>query len=390
MRKFVLGGLMVTLAPMLALGILELGFFALVKSRMFRPNVDGFYALAGNVRFHPISGYVYTGDIRYVRIGGGRVEYDQTYRLDRGEYFSRVHAGRAIPPTPGQKRILVFGDSYTDSRFYLPHTWIDRSEAILRADGRDLVFLPYALGGNGLASWHSVYRHWVALNEQFDLVVFAIFPDNLFRPILAAQATETKIHLRQLPLSPRGVDGRNPPQEIYRCDGVDVVSPSTLEWRIRIGRGDVAAEFNAARYLALHARRVFWSVYARRDCLGSQLTPVVSERMLADIRDDLAAKGKPVVFAIVPERRSLIAYIKGQPSPPLTPSVSETVRRIGTPLFNGYEAFRIAYERRVDRAVTADAFVNPMWFQYDGHWRQSGSDFFAESFAAFMADQLSK
>ena len=46
MRRFVFGARMATFASLPALGIVELGFFALVKSRLFHPNVDGLYAVS--------------------------------------------------------------------------------------------------------------------------------------------------------------------------------------------------------------------------------------------------------------------------------------------------------------------------------------------------------
>jgi lysophospholipase L1-like esterase len=129
--------------------------------------------------YHPIVGYRYIPNLR-ARIpheGGGYLMQvnEQGFRSDRP--FMK-------PRTPGQRRVLVFGDSFTAGNAVMNHQrYTEKLETCLGAAGATPVEIyNFGLSSTGTDQQYLIWREF-AKGIEHDVVVIAVFVENIRRVV---------------------------------------------------------------------------------------------------------------------------------------------------------------------------------------------------------------
>jgi hypothetical protein len=334
------------------------------------------------VRFDPILGYrLLPVPSRIARITMGTVEYVGTLKGNNQGFPDRDDFSPERGADTGP-RFAVFGDSYTAAPF-LEVNWPDRVEDLSHRWQKPPRLLNFAVDGGGLANWWSVFTRLVEKEGyQIDGVVFAVIPGDLWRGFTVADhENQTRPMFGRVPTW----DPDTFPRTLFEArkylqpetQNASVVSTEEfdsgirLEWRPR-----------SDKPLRPYFASKVWQVLKRglsRDS-GLPMPPrafdsfdVHQERMIEDMARAIRKKGISVIVVHVPSREELLRG-KRDTLPPV--DTRFFAQLLGAGFIDGREAFK---------GLSPDE-IRAMWFPYDAHWAQKGSDRFAE----FMAGRLQR
>jgi hypothetical protein len=332
-----------------------------------------------------IRGYSITkSPTRIARVSNGHVEFVGTLR-GNSQGFQGDRDFTVEKPAGIKRRYLVFGDSFTSAAF-LTTRWTERAEELLP----QTEFVNCGIDGAGLANWWSVLTRLILPNNyQFDGVIFALIPHDLYRPFAVADhrcegvatlgssgwnpdifpdnvnkafgymsvATFTKV-------TPQEFDASIREQKLCRGSNPHGVRHPWIAWQAadvlgRLFRShaapvDIESQFAAVPHLEPHAPSNFFGEYQMA--------------MMVDIHDRLVAKHLPITVVYIPGRDELL---KRQDD---SPKVRSFASILGARFVDGSQPFR---------GLDTDA-IRACYFPVDGHWNQDGSDRFAE----FVGKQL--
>jgi hypothetical protein len=321
---------------------------------------------------------------RIARVTDGKIEYVGALR-GNSQGFQGERDFSVAKPDGVRRRYLVLGDSFT-SGAWLKTRWTERAEESLP----HTEFVNCALDGAGLANWWSVLTRFILPNDyQFDGVIFAAIPHDLYRPFAVADH-------RQEGFVTLGYTGWNPdrfPDSVNKAFGYmsvatfTKVTPEEFDESIKEGRLCSGSNPHGTRHLwiAWQAKRLLGKLFgfhAPPAVVESQYAPVphlspaapneffrdYQMAMMLDIRDRLAAKHLPIVVLYIPGRDELLNH--GDE----TPKVRSFASVVGGRFVDSSKPFR---------GLDASG-VRACYLPFDGHWNQHGSDVFAE----FVADKL--
>jgi hypothetical protein len=336
------------------------------------------------VRFDPVLGYrLLPVPSRIARITKGKVEYVGTLKgnnqgfPDRDDFAPQRAAGEPGP------RFAVFGDSYTAAQF-LEVNWPDRVEELTRDMRAPPRLLNFAIDGGGLANWWSVLSGVIEKEGyEIDGVIFAVIPGNLWRGFTVAdhenqsQPMFGRVGTWDPSSFPKTLDEARQylhpeTQNAWIVTTEEFDRGIKLEWRPR-------SDKPARPYFASKVYQALRRGLARAPKPPSPPRAFDSfdpyqERMIEEMECVLHSMGIPVWVVHVPSREELLQAKNDAPPPVDTRLFAHLVG--GGKVIDGKKAFE---------GLSADE-IRALWFPYDAHWAQGGSDRFAE----FMAEEIKR
>jgi hypothetical protein len=317
----------------------------------------------GGIRFVPELGFRLEREpMRFVSYIGEHLEQEGRYQ-GNNYGFPDAHDVQPQRARPGTFRVAVLGDSLTAAP-YLQVSWPDRVNEMLRASGQDVEVLNCAQDGGGLVNWWIVVDRILA-REGFELdgIIVTAFWDSMHRGLCVMHSDADQVYFGETDtwspmLWPRNVE-----------EALEVMWP--------IGRVVSTEEFERARregiypewrpylfqmaYGAIQLRRYFREVTSDRNRMRQE--PFVNGLM-----DCMGERGWRVMTVFTGSK----GYIHNHYYVP--PSQKDFADRMESVSFHGNHAF----EGLTPGEITA------MWYKYDGHWNQEGSD----QFAVYMYGQI--
>lgn len=333
------------------------------------------------VRFDPILGYrLLPVPSRIARITMGTVEYVGTLKGNNQGFPDRDDF---VPQRQGEMgpRFAVFGDSYTAAPF-LAVSWTDRVEDLLREMPAQPHLLNFAIDGGGLANWWSVLTRIVDKEGyEIDGVIFAVIPGNLWRGFTVADHENQKRPMfgrvstwdpstfpRSLQTARKYLRPETQNASIVTTEEFD--RGVKLEWRPR-------SDKPLRPYFASKVWQALKRGLSREQRLPTPARAFDSfdpyqERMIEDMARVIREKGIPAFVIHLPSREELLEAKRKQLSgeklgaPPVDTRLFAQL--LGATLVDGRDAF---LELRQDD-------IRSMWFPYDAHWDQKGSNRFAD------------
>lgn len=329
------------------------------------------YENAGRtLRFDPIRGIrLEPVTSRYARITNGTLEYIGHARGNNNGFPDRDDFAPERS-TAGNRRLAVFGDSFTAGQF-LKVNWPDRVEDITRGSSAPWQLLNFAVDGGGLGNWWSVLTRIVQAEKyQVDGVVFAVFSGDLRRgfSITEYQGYTHPMFARVPSWNPQRFP-RTPEEAavFYEPWVATIVTEPRFDaflagqWRPRPSVPFVAN---------LLWQDLLRPAFKRTELSLRGVVEIDSEwrARIEDIHRSLVSMNVPALVVYIPTREDLIAH---GASVAIEQDAVDFARWIGAAIVNGATAFA----DRTPAQIRAD------WLPYDGHWGQGGSD----RFAAFMA-----
>ena len=328
------------------------------------------------IQFDPIRGvHLTTNPSRFIRMNEGVVEYIGTYRgnnqgfPDRDDFSPERSTGDRI-------RIAVFGDSFTAAQ-YVEMNWPDRVEDLSRTAPCSLDLLNFSVDGAGLANWWSILIRLVQEeNYKIDGIIFAVYQNDLRRKFTMYEHRDYRSHMfgrtdswdpKDWPKTlPQACDYISPADSTY------ILSESSFQSVIDGSQRSISRRpwrpYFLLQIVSL-ARRTFednshgLGDSSRRDVGKSDGDSSLSEQisLVKEIGEFARTRALPVLVVRIASRKELISG-----SPPSW-EVCRFAKLLDAQFINGDEAFRELSRKD----------IRSMFFPYDGHWNQAGSDRFA-------------
>lgn len=278
----------------------------------------------------------------------------------------------------GEKRYLVFGDSFTAAPF-LNKNWPQQTEEVLGRRGTPITLLNFSLEGYGIANWW-VLLDRVARDYQADGVIFAVYNNDLRRLFLVGNDTNGRVSFERVPTwdvekRPSNLSEYNHLSHrpiIFQVDRTDYESMKLGVWPKSV--------VHPFELIALASLRT--AVSALTHLIGP---PTAFDSMHLEAGKPLG-DGQYTLFkkirSYLAERNlnSSVVYIPDQDERSGTTAsdlsaVKEFAQGIGATFIDASFVFPEETPKEISNIYLAD-----------GHWNQKGSD----RFAFFMADFLSK
>ena len=352
--------------------LVEIGYSTLYRLGIVAPPESIFIQeeTEETILFDPVRGYRITEKpARLARITQGELEFLGTFRGNNEGFPDRddFHPNRE---QKDKKRFAVFGDSFTAAQF-LDTNWPDRAEDLL---GEDIELLNFSLDGGGLANWWSVlFRHIAKESYDLDGVIFAVFEEpefgDLYRGFTISDHRDSIANSFRFKTWEPGTWPKTYEEAV----------PFFRELPIHIlSREKFQATLDGTWHPELPRP---WALYGAKQLLGLFRTPEADEKpanrfTFGDPQQKLAREiakycneqKLTVIVVRIPQREALI---DGSPTMEDTRLFAEILD--GT-LFDGADAFTGLGENE----------IRNLFFPYDGHWNQNGSDRFAE----FMKEKI--
>lgn len=265
---------------------------------------------------------------------------------------------------PGEIRVGVFGDSFTSAP-YLMTNFTERCEDLFLRDGRNLNLMNFGVDGSGIATWWSIVTRYLKKeNFELDLLIFAVYGDDLdrsfhmrdtysgyiwngYEPILH----EMPWDIEKWPKSPD--EARN---RMYR--------DAMLVTQERFNQAVSEKRFLPVRpYLAKFIRTTFqyMQLIFHLSLAKKDQNEAVKLRMWDDIAKYADEMNIPVIVVRIPDE-----FLLQNPSE--SPDIVKFANHIGASYWDGVEAFP---------KVNAPDGYSKYFLYNDNHWNQQGSDLFA-------------
>ena len=366
------------------------------------PTVDSGFGAFNKpcAQFDTIRGFRWLpGEWRMTKVMNNEVLYDRMFVPNRQGYSSKVDYHRKKQNNE-VFRFIVLGDSFTSGE-YLEMPWSDKLNQLSKNKYNDCAeFYSFSINGGGIVNWHSIFHKEVAPNYEFDGVILAVFGNDLERNFFVmehAQETGYAGYLDHIPVN-RSQFLKNdlpklPPLAPYKSD-------TTINKMVADARAYTNSKsrfsFKPDLYLfrlILFSPFIIQNHFAWRAFLNQHLSPMdrevtqgeiltsLGERKLQMLNEIIAyctEHNKEVIISILPYEPAIHEMEKGKV---LTYSLycKYLTDVYGVNFFDGVTPFSSLTEQEVD-----DCFLN-----YDVHWTQKGSDFYADKIGEFIFDKLS-
>ena len=362
-------------------GVVELVYSALAWLFFPSPDIWIFEEVGRTVRFDAIRGYTLTRTpSRFARITHGDIEYVGEFRGNAEGMPDRDDFTPERPPG-AVGRYAVFGDSFSSAQF-LATNWPDRAEDLLRDAGMALELLNFSTHGGGLANWVRNLQGILAQDKyEVDGLIFAVYGDDLERKFTLAEGR----HRERFSFA-RVPDWNPADYPRTYAQARDLLERHEIRTAYILNREEFEAalagdweperfwEFRLLKAAGFHLSRL-WQAIQDHIAGRLQADKALSRfnrgqlRHIETIRQYAASRNLPVWIVLVPGQEQAA----GEPDPgdDLT---REFATRTGAEFIDGRLAFA---------GFEPDA-LQDLWFGYDEHWNQAGSD----AFAAFMATYL--
>jgi hypothetical protein len=326
------------------------------------------------IRFDPIRGYFLTQTpSRVARVNYGKVEYLGSFRgnlqgfADRDDFcIKRL--------SPGQRRVAVFGDSFTAATMEPLNApnWPNRVEDLCRASSRPLLTLNFSLDGGGLANWVSIL-HDIVVKDRYEIdgLVFAVAWDDLDRKFAMFDQIDAKRFMHARAPSWDVASQPKTGQEAFALLVRDTNPANRYVLSTQQFDAFLAGQWKPREWKLRFSSRLWQVLVSRTNNTkpAPNFEPGQVE-LINEIRQLAKEHSWPIAVAYIPNREELI-----------DPTASSTVERcrkfsemLGATFFDGREAFH---------GLSSQQIKND-WFPIDGHWNRRGSD----QFASFMAAQI--
>jgi hypothetical protein len=334
--------------------------------------------------FDPISGYRITPTpVRYAKFDeNGAV---QSWGVVRGNNLGFPDAKDFLPSRNegGGRRIAVFGDSMS-AGFFLPVPWPQRVESLSRERGRPLEVLNFSIDGGGVMNWWSVLTRLVEPEGyELDGCVFAVCCDDLARGFFIRHEDRGPNGRRLWFGRVRGFRRQDLPDSLESARNhffwlgdapgctprrMDEFLAGSIRSGAR-GSGSSLVDFAAVAMLLNHFR-------PQGTAASSGALPDDLKNRIQEMRDSLRKLNAPALVVQVP-------MLQPYSSPPavdggLAPGTQAFADVLEARAVSGADAFRDAPPER----------LKAFYLQGDAHWRQEGSDRFADFVEAVIADWL--
>jgi hypothetical protein len=339
-----------------------------------------------------VAGYKLCGKkVRNTEIVDGKLVYDNHFTPNRQGYNSckdydslkskRVH------------RYMVFGDSFTAADF-LQTPWPDHmnADSIKLADSLHLQLYSFALDGFGLLNWYSVFFKEVAVNYDFDGVIFAVFGDDLSRDFVSANVEDSICYYHKAPVVPGNAEAFRQIRNV-RIPFGKIASDPYID---RMIEGNIRPEQSRSLYLCDLITSIFRSRSEqgrRKEAMTDQAYSLNSGRqgvqnkadfvarysanryqMLSEMMNWCRVHNKQVIITSIPHQQIVRENRDQNTSNVLQSELEFLSKEFGTWYYNAYPDFQKLDEQRLSDA----------YFKNDVHWNQEGSDYFAKNFTQFL------
>lgn len=374
-----------TLVGLGLLGLVELVYSSSIW--LFFPEQDFwiFEHPGRTIHFHPVKGYDLTQTpSRFSRIMRGKIEYTGIMRgnaqgfPDRDDFTVEYPEGVA-------RRLAVFGDSFSSAQF-LSRNWPDRVEDTLNnRGGKAIELLNFSTDGGGLANWASNLEGiLVSDHYAIDGIIFAVYGEDLQRKFSFSDARGRKRYAFARTTS---WDPDHYPKTHQAADAILKTHEVGNAYILTSEEYDAAMagswrparqwEFQVLGILRHYASRGWHDLrdWLRQHGQEHRVTPFSGMlftpgqmKLIQRIRDYVDANVLPVLVVTIPDKMET-----GSGATP--PDATHFAELLGARLVDGREAFSdIAPDER-----------HALWFPYDQHWNQAGSDVFAEFMTLILA-----
>lgn len=346
------------------------------------------------VHFDAIRGFrLIPAPSRFARITHGEIEFTGTFKgnnqgfPDRDDFSVARKEGVV-------KRLAIFGDSFTAGQ-NLNRNWPDYVEDFANKSGLFLDLLNFSVDGAGLANWWSIIIK-ILKSENYDIdgIVFAVYPGNLNRRFFMAE--HSGYNKYTFGFAPTW-DHKDYPKTLDDASKYFVsfsnsyfVPPEKFELALK-------GKYNPVRfkpYLTYqvydkaiwfrNAFRRFYLTFQKFSSFQDFLKIIYDEKgvqgflnfgrenLMKDIRQFMQEKNIPCMVIHIPNREGLLSG-NGL-------LVADDTRRfaqiLGAEFIDGSLAFKNFDKEEVQR----------MFYKYDGHWNQEGSDQFAKFIGNVIED----
>lgn len=373
--------------------------YCYVTGLINKPSRDGWYfeELGNTVHFDPVIGYKLTSTpSNTLRISNNEVEYTGIFKgnnqgfQDRDDFFPERHDPHAL-------RIAIVGDSFSTEQF-MAINWPDKVEDIARTNPQapPLQLLNLSLYSGGLVNWRNIVTQVLDKEHyQVDALVFPVFANDLFRPFMIFEARDQT----KLLIGNAGWDPDKLPATLE--DAMPLLSPSEGhifthtqwqaftrgEWHPELPRPWQAYMSASLKFLFQIARQKTgewlsnpsekFSLYQASRSMNQTLdtnSPATIDgslsrgrfsvqhlRLIHDIKRYAEKNHLPVFVIRIPDKNEAVNQV------PVAGNVAEFSEILGAQLLDGAGAF----------SNLTPAQKQALYFPYDGHWNQEGSDRFA-------------
>ena len=320
------------------------------------------------------------GRCRIVRVAGGEVAYENTFRINNAGYHSE--RDYEVTKKEGVYRIAVLGDSFTNELHQRP--WPDTLHELLPS-----LFEIYAFGvdGGGVVNWHRVFFGEIVPHYEFDALVVASFLDNLRRQYTVFHATSEALYFGRFPAPPASEHDfhhRYLPRMTRTASVLGDEEIDHLVKRIRVKthsylplRVDVYGTKHVYRRVRATIRG--WSERSSQADARIRPTHIPPPHldMLKEIVEYCQSRKKPVILSPIPERKTLERRLADGQSPPHAREIRQLAERLETLYFDGYDAFEGIDPEEISRLY---------WLRLDAHWGQKASDLYARKLSRFVLE----
>jgi hypothetical protein len=333
-------------------------------------------------RADSIIGYRWSTDsVRVLKVGGNRIEYVNSFSGNNAGFHSEKPY--RFLKSDSTYRILVLGDSFTDAHF-LARPWAQTWEQLLKQKGVRAEVYSFGINGGGMVNWHRLYFKELLPYYEFDAVVLAVFGNDLDREFFSMHHDSNKVYLKYFETLPEP----NFQEALMQTKGLqNVITAAQWDRIFHLYHSDV--QWYRADFFALQAMINAGTNW--RDKLHQQIEPphfisryilpAASELNESSLQEKYGANlslleelvrscqnaGKAVYFFCIPEKEGALLSMEGR-TPQIAAELEYLAKKFGVPYWNGYLPYR-----RSKREEIFTHFMNP-----DGHWNQTGSDFFSK------------
>jgi hypothetical protein len=394
--KYLKAGLFLSLILLFFLLLLETGGYlaaSLGLKLKFSPLYYSRYFNNPSAKFNKATGYTWVpGENRIMKTMNGELIYDQIFHTNNMGFTSRRDYSYKRDPDK-TLRVLVFGDSFTDSVF-LDTPWPNRLQEILDSGEqreKKIQIYSFALDGAGLINWHQTFFNLVLPNFDFDAVIIASFTGDLTRDFFVRHINDKQsvyIRFEQLPESEAeffedilpGLKATSWVKDDQYLDHLKQVLESGGYW-VALDYDFYITKYLIGKWPIIKARLSYLlqgrnHQDERHEEHDPSLNGLAKKEMetfspgnenhnswkadrLKEFLDYFRKNNIPVILSPVPVREAAIQRNHQKTDMIHQSFIGHLAKEYGFEFFDGYKAFSDQSDERI---------TNHLWLKYDGHW----------------------
>lgn len=338
------------------------------------------YSAESGYRWPPV-------ELRFSRRSHGVLENVGSFR---GNNWGYSDSRDFVPKQDPRKeiRVAIFGDSMTAATF-LEEPWPRKLERIAKEAGFKFRAMNFSLDGITIMNWRQMIVQQLAKNPDFDADIYVFAPGLVTVHNRFIFATTDDKHLTYAEIGGKDLGypisvPKTPPQNSVKWQHVGLVNSEQYELELRSGLRESKFESAVIRFISLNLDRTHLLLQKslkkftnppKMEGRFSFSTPL--KEFLFPIRTHMQSNGIESFVAFVPFKRSNF-YDPTDIFEIQTAYLFSLV--IGAQFIDGRTAFHSVPSSK----------MSEYWYQYDGHWRQKGSDLFAELIFTELRPTLEK